>query len=787
MLLFQKRLTAFAVLVAFGIALLIGWIWRVTEPEQGLSITITTATEGGTYIVIGEQLARILVEYPGDLIGQAVAISSGGSVENIDRLLNAQADLGLVMAPVLATDPRRDGLRVLMSLYSDTWQVVIRRSASIGSLSDLRGKHIYIGAEGSGTKWGAEQILQTVDITESAYERVNISSYSEASEKLQTGEADAAFFITATPANAIANALSSGCCELLDLQDHVELISERVPGLEPRRIPPHVYDNQPDPVETLATTALLISRTNVRDVVVLEILNAVFDQMSEFAVAHIRVQDIRLETAFTRLPEGLEFHPAVLRFLDQESQKLRIATGVINGTYYELGKRIQLLLEKKGIVARVIHTDGSVENLRLVLANENTLAIAQYDVALAALWSEQVYSSSELVGILDIPSVEGLRRIAALHEESVHVVMRRDRIPDEAQESPTLAALADARVSMGPIDSGTQILARVLLHYHGISPSEQQLVLSVSDTVAQIGSGEIDAGFFVSYVPSEAFITVLQDDRNRLLSVDPRQIGKLIGVALSGSRIESSTYGAQRAGEPPIDTLTTRAVLVARKELPPAVVRTITEAIFEGEAFLGIEGGAATMAEDMRSLPLHPGARAYYEREGFVPRDWWKLSWEEIVGVAWRILAIVVILVAGYQGALKLRRDRTNNEIGRRIFAISLESDEPDSVHSLLEIRDGEIRERVQRRWWRKGELDQSRWRYLHDLINDRIRLAKENLTAALAEDLRELAHETGSDVADRRQRLQSLEARVWTYFQKGELDASHQSLLMEVIQRNLR
>ena len=145
------------------------------------------------------------------------------------------------------------------------------------------------------------------------------------------------------------------------------------------------------------------------------------------------------------------------------------------------------------------------------------------------------------------------------------------------------------------------------------------------------------------------------------------------------------------------------------------------------------------------------------------------------------------MLVAGYQGILKLRRDRTSNEIGRRVFSISLESDEPNSVHNLLEIRDGEIRERVQRRWWRRGELDKSRWRYLHDLINDRIRLAKENLTAALAEDLRELAHEAGSDDAERRQRLQSLEERVWAYFQKGELDASHQSLLMEVIQRNLR
>jgi hypothetical protein len=285
---------------------------------------------------------------------------------------------------------------------------------------------------------------------------------------------------------------------------------------------------------------------------------------------------------------------------------------------------------------------------------------------------------------------------------------------------------------------------------------------------------------------SEPLKTVLNDERNRLLSVDFRQIGKLIGAALSASTIQSETYSAQSAGEPPIDTLKTRAVLVTREALPSGVVRAITEAIFEGEAFLGIEGGAAAMAEDMKSLPLHAGAREYYERSGLAPRDWWRLSWSEVLGVAWRALAIMVILVGGYQGALKLRRDRSSNEIGRRVLAISLEADEPDSVSKLLEIRDSEIHDRVQRRWWHAGELDKTRWRHLHDLINNRIRQAKENLTAALAEDLRAFKNETDFDAAERQQRLQSMEERVWTYFQKGELDAAHQAMLMEVIEGSL-
>ncbi len=160
--------------------------------------------------------------------------------------------------------------------------------------------------------------------------------------------------------------------------------------------------------------------------------------------------------------------------------------------------------------------------------------------------------------------------------------------------------------------------------------------------------------------------------------------------------------------------------------------------------------------------------------------------WDWLTAI-WRSLAILVILVAGYQGILKLRRDRTSNEIGRRVFAISLEPEEPDSVHKLLEIRTREIRERVRWRWWHVGELDKSRWRYLHDLINYRIKGARENLTRAIAEELRTVEQETGLGDAARLDMLRSLQERVWRCFEKGELDASQHGMLRGAIQDSMR
>ena len=90
-------------------------------------------------------------------------------------------------------------------------------------------------------------------------------------------------------------------------------------------------------------------------------------------------------------------------------------------------------------------------------------------------------------------------------------------------------------------------------------------------------------------------------------------------------------------------------------------------------------------------------------------------------------------------------------------------------------------------RWWRLGELDKNRWRYLHDLINDRIKGARENLTRAIAEEIRAVDQEIGLDDAARLVSFQSLQERVWRCFEKSELDASQHGMLMSTIEKSMR
>ena len=795
-----------AVVVLVAVALGVNFYSR--RPGPWKQVTIATATKGGTYYVLGEQLARILEDLPGKPIKSVKAEPSQGSQENIQRLITSEADVAFVMRPTLVKAAQENSetleeVRVLARLYTGVLQIVARKDRRIESITDFKNKNIYIGAPGSGTRMMATQILEMIGLPEGNYAPDDAESYAEAASKLILGKLDGAFFVAGIPTPAVQKSFESGECQLLSLDVDTRKELTKSPGnlgFVEAQIPPNSFPNQLERVQTVGWDALLVCRNDLPEGLAFVILEALFDNIGDLLLAHAKAGDIKLTKAFD-VPEDLPLHPGARKFQEKESGRLLIATGAINGKYYHAGRMIQLLLKERGIHARVVHTDGSLENAKL-LGERPTIAIMQYDAALASRLGEPRFVYGVHLGDeVTIPAVRNIRRIAVLHQEQVHLVMRRDKLVDveeklsgkqlksEEEMITTLGELAKAarrlssseeklRICLGPKGSATQIVAQAILKHHKIeSSSVTPLVFSVSDMVSRLQSEEIDGGFYVSHVPSDAIKTILNDGRMRLLSLGSRERALMTGTVFTGSTIEPGTYACQKEGEPPIQTIATKAVLVTTKDLP-FNVKTITRAIFEGGAFLGIEEKA--MAKELPSLPLHRDTKQYYQEAGYLPSrppiDW--------LAALWRALASLMLLIGGYKGLFKLRRDRTANMVSRRILGIPLEANVEDSVARLLTIRD-EIQERVRRRWWRPGDLDKSRWRYLHDLVDDRMKEAKEDLTRSLVAEIHAIPLRTELDETARQQCRRSIERRVWEYFKNGELDASQGEMLRELLREN--
>jgi TRAP transporter TAXI family solute receptor len=772
-------------------------------------VTIATATTGGTYYLLGGQLARILERLPGEPIDGVQAVQSHGSRENVRLLIDSAANVALVMRPALVEAVRENpavaqGLRVLARLYTDVVQIVVRKDAAIAAVSDLRRKRIYVGTAGSGTRMLAARILAAIGLSEGDYAPDDAASHNEAADRLNDGTLDAAFFASGTPTEAVQRALGSGEVELLSLD---RATRERLTegdgelGLSEAEIPTNHYHNQPDAVQTVGADVLLACRTDLPEDLAFVILEALFDNIGDLQLAHPNAQDIKLTRAFDLSDELL--HRGAKEFREHQRSALLIATGAINGKYYGIGKTIRSLLQERGIAARVMQTDGSLENAEL-LSTRPTIAIMQYDAALASRFGEPrfVYRV-DLPDWTGLPQVRNIRRIAVLHEEQVHVIIRREKLASveallrekhsgSAGTVTTLTELADAqrqlspsqarlRMSLGPRRSAARIVAQAILEHHRIDMSSiTPSFLSVPDMVNRLHTGEIDGAFFVSYVPGEAMKTILNDGKIRLLSLGQKERAPMTATVFASSRIDPGTYLSQKEGEPAIQTLATQAVLVTTEDLPFDVAQ-ITEAIFDGEAFLGVVD-RESMARDLPSLPLHPDAKRYYREAGYLPSkppvDW--------LTPTWRSLAILVILISGYKGLIKFRRDGTANAIGRRVLAVPLEAGVPDSNERLKEIRD-EIQRRVRRRWWRPGELDKPRWRSLRDLIDDRIREAKINMTTALLEKIRAVRVDAQLDEVMRREQYQAVERQIHEQFEHDELDSLQHDMLRELVHEHLQ
>jgi TRAP transporter TAXI family solute receptor len=769
------------------------------------TVRIATATPGGTYYPVGVQFAHILEELPGGAITDAFAWQTSGSQQNVTLLCNPKrtnhaehedrpatdedwSDLGFVAATALAlaSQDQRDEIRALAALYADVIQVVVRADSEVRALADLRNKTIYIGRDGSGTKQIAEVILETAGLVEGDYERRGTArSYREASEMLQRGELDAAVFCSGTPTNAVREVFERADVRMLNL----EITPDEIEAMRPEfanaftavDVPANFYRGQAESVSTLAVQVIMACRKDLDNGLASLILDALFDNVEGLLLSHQRVPKyIRFQKASDPKRLGaVKLHPGAIEFWEGEKEKLLIATGSLAGEYYDKGKVVKTLLEQNGIPARAIHTDGSVENASLLQDPERpVLAFMQYDTALATHLGRPDAVFKQKVQIRDTNGspvrVRGMRGIAAFHEEAVHILVRRDKLSDS---SNSLAkALMGWRVCLGPERSGTRILAEAILLHHDIpSDSIERTSLSIPQMVSQLHGGDIDAGFFVDEVPSEALETILADDQIKLLSINRTKMANMLGPALWASRIDPGTYPCQLEDEPAIETISTRTVLVTTESLPFDVGK-ITRILFEKAAYLRMDEDADAMAWDSFSIPLHPAAIGYYREAGHLPSpesfDW--------LTATWRVLAILVILVGAYQGLLKLRRDKVSNEISRRVFAVSVATTEPASVRKLVEIR-SEIDRRVKNRWWRLDEVDKSRWRTLNNLIESRIREAKENLTRALLTEFRTIRGQNGQGDGRRGEEFCALEERIWKHLENGELDEPQHSLLLKV------
>jgi TRAP transporter TAXI family solute receptor len=307
----------------------------------------------------------------------------------------------------------------------------------------------------------------------------------------------------------------------------------------------------------------------------------------------------------------------------------RIGTGSAGGTYFPIGGLIANAITSHpggrdcgadgcgvpGLIAVAQATAGSVANANEIEAGTLDSGLVQADVAYWKYFGQWIYAGQK--------PARNLRAIANLYTESIQLVVRR------AAGIRSVADLKGKRVSLGDLQSGTEVDARVVLGGYGMT--EADIVarhLGPVPSADLMRQGKLDAFFLVSGAPSSA-ISELADDTEAmpnavtLVPIDGDGAARIRKAYpfYSETVVDGGTY----RGIGPTQTLGVSAQWLVSADTDPGLVYEITRALWHPSARAFLDSGhpeganirIETALQDV-AVPFHPGAARYYREIGLL-------------------------------------------------------------------------------------------------------------------------------------------------------------------------
>jgi uncharacterized protein len=293
-------------------------------------------------------------------------------------------------------------------------------------------------------------------------------------------------------------------------------------------------------------------------------------------------------------------------------QFFRIGTGGTAGTYYPVGGAIANAVSQPGkIVVTAQATNGSVANVTGISGGAMESGFSQADVATWAQKGTGLYEGK--------PNVPGLRLIANLYPESVHVVVKK------AAGLKSVADLKGKRVALDEPGSGTLVNARAILAAYGLKESDiRPEYIKPGQAADKLKDGTLDAFFFTGGAPAGAIAELASTSGGiDLLPLEGKEADALRAASpfFAPDLIAADTYKGIGA----VHTLAVGAQWVTSDKADANTVYEITKALFSDAAQKQIAAGHAKgklitkdNAVKGAGIPFHPGAERYYREAGLL-------------------------------------------------------------------------------------------------------------------------------------------------------------------------
>lgn len=261
--------------------------YHFIDPAPPHRLVIMTGVEDSSYQDFAKSYKEILAEDGIELVIR----QSNGALDNHQSLRDPNSDVDLGFLQDGLNEPSSDTEVEPLSLgsvsYEPLW-VFYRAKQAVTKFSELSGKRIAIGREGSGTKLLALRLLEASGVN-GENSKLQAVGRDEAAAQLLAGKIDAVFFIGEPDSPIVQQLAADAQVRILNL-DQAGAIVRHFPYLHELHVPHGLIDiahNLPaQDITLLATTTTLAVRDSVHPALVSLLMKAMHETHSEAGLLH---------------------------------------------------------------------------------------------------------------------------------------------------------------------------------------------------------------------------------------------------------------------------------------------------------------------------------------------------------------------------------------------------------------------------------------------------------------------------------------------------------------------
>lgn len=259
-----RLVVAFA---AAGVMVTCGFYWYLSYETLPSEIRIAAGKQDGLYYKLADKLSEHLRKRNGR---PAYVIETAGTEANLELLRNGEAELALIQTVSLTPE----GIAGVAPLLPEPLHFIVRKGSGITSPKELKDHRVALGPKGSTMRQTAYTFLAHYGVT-------GVRDDAEYFGSLATDlKVDAALVTTGWMNPKLEKLLQRDDLELIAISDP-EGLATRYPWFTAMTIPRGLYAGKspapPEPVRTVAVTALLASRSDATDRLVREALAALYE------------------------------------------------------------------------------------------------------------------------------------------------------------------------------------------------------------------------------------------------------------------------------------------------------------------------------------------------------------------------------------------------------------------------------------------------------------------------------------------------------------------------------